>query len=57
MYFYHFFHFLQDFLDLCIHVLTLSVQDPAKLGNKNELGELVNLLDEMKQLHTVLSMK
>ncbi|XP_013442397.2 uncharacterized protein [Medicago truncatula] len=41
---------IQDFFYPCIQLLTSLVQNPVNLENKNEMGELVSLLDEMKQL-------
>jgi hypothetical protein len=53
--FFHLFSLsLQDFFDPCIQLLTSLVQNPVNLENKDEMGELVSLLDEMKQLKVSL---
>ncbi|CAL0324811.1 unnamed protein product [Lupinus luteus] len=56
----HYCKILRDFVDDCVELLISSIcgslpQNPVNLEDKNEMGEMVHLVDEIKQLSLALS--
>ncbi|OIW00707.1 hypothetical protein TanjilG_09676 [Lupinus angustifolius] len=56
----HYCKILKDFVDDCVELLISSIcgslpQNPVNLEDKNEMGEMIHLVDEIKQLSLALS--